>query len=113
MDAPPLHDRTFPRTLPHKCGRRRVAIGMGLAHHCLYLMFTVTSFLQFVNTQKWWAVNSIGVLELGLVICDPIVYAPIRFLVGASLDPQPAIFALKMRVAIVQLGKLGYSYTCA
>jgi hypothetical protein len=37
MDAPPLHDRTFPRTLPHKCGWRRVAIGMGLAHHCLYL----------------------------------------------------------------------------
>src|SRR5215468_1824897 len=34
MDAPPLHDRTFPRTLPHKCGRRWAAIGMGLAHHC-------------------------------------------------------------------------------
>src|SRR5215471_2189413 len=55
MDAPPLHDRTFPRTLPHKCGWRRVAIGMGLAHHCLELIFTVTSFLKFVNTQKWWA----------------------------------------------------------
>jgi hypothetical protein len=35
MDAPPLHERTFSRTLPHKRGRCRVAIGMGFAHHCL------------------------------------------------------------------------------
>ena len=33
-DVPPLHVRTFPRALPHKCGSHRVAIGIGLAHHC-------------------------------------------------------------------------------
>jgi len=54
MDAPPLHERTFSRTLPHKRGWCRAVIGMGLAHHCLYLIFTVTSFEKFVNTQKWW-----------------------------------------------------------
>jgi hypothetical protein len=37
MDEPPLHDRTFPRTLPHKRGQCWAVIGMGLAHHCLYL----------------------------------------------------------------------------
>lgn len=39
MDPPPLHVRTFPRTLPHKCGWRRVAIGMGLARHLLKLNY--------------------------------------------------------------------------
>jgi hypothetical protein len=33
-DVPPLHERTFPRSLPRKRGRRREAIGMGFAHHC-------------------------------------------------------------------------------
>ena len=33
---------------------------MGLAHHCLQLIFTVTSFLKFVNTQKWWAASQSG-----------------------------------------------------
>src|SRR5215469_2310308 len=37
MDAPPLHERTFSRTLPRKRGWCRAVIGMGLAHHCLYL----------------------------------------------------------------------------
>ena len=54
--SPPLHERTFPRSLPRKRGRCREAIGMGFAHHYLYLIFTVTSFLKFVNTQKWWLV---------------------------------------------------------
>jgi len=35
MDAPPLHERTFSRTLPHKRGWYRAVIGMGLTHHCL------------------------------------------------------------------------------
>jgi hypothetical protein len=52
MDAPPLHERTFSRTLPHKRGRCRAAIGMGLAHHCLKLTFNVASFLKFVKSQK-------------------------------------------------------------
>src|SRR5580692_385928 len=50
MDAPPLDERTFPRSLPRKRGRCREAIGMGLAYHCLYLILTVTSFQKFVNT---------------------------------------------------------------
>jgi hypothetical protein len=33
----PLHERTFPRSLPRKRGRCREAIGMGFAHHCVYL----------------------------------------------------------------------------
>ena len=33
IDAPPLHERTFSRTLPHKGGRCQAAIGMGFAHH--------------------------------------------------------------------------------
>ena len=33
-DVPPLHERTFPRSLPRKRGRCREAIGMGFAHHC-------------------------------------------------------------------------------
>jgi hypothetical protein len=37
--SPPLHERTFPRSLPHKRGRCREAIGMGFAHHCVYLSF--------------------------------------------------------------------------
>src|SRR5216683_4196025 len=32
-DVPPLHERTFPRSLPRKRGRCREAIGMGFAHH--------------------------------------------------------------------------------
>ena len=56
---PPLHERTFPRSLPRERGRCREAIGMGFAHHCLYLIFTVTSFLRFVNSQKWWAISGL------------------------------------------------------
>ena len=37
--SPPLHERTFPRSLPRKRGRCREAIGMGLAYHCVYLSF--------------------------------------------------------------------------
>ncbi len=33
-DVPPLHERTFARSLPRKRGRCREAIGMGFAHHC-------------------------------------------------------------------------------
>ena len=33
IDAPPLHERTFSRTLPHKGGRCQAGIGMGFAHH--------------------------------------------------------------------------------
>ncbi len=32
--SPPLHERTFARSLPRRRGRCREAIGMGLAHHC-------------------------------------------------------------------------------
>jgi hypothetical protein len=32
--SPPLHERTFSRSLPRKRGRCREAIGMGFAHHC-------------------------------------------------------------------------------
>lgn len=49
--------------------------------------------------------------NLGLVVCEPNVYAPIGFLGSASLDPQSAIFALNTRIAIVQLGKFGHSHT--
>jgi hypothetical protein len=38
-DVPPLHERTFARSLPRKRGRCREAIGMGFAHHCVYLTF--------------------------------------------------------------------------
>src|SRR5260370_2206256 len=37
--SPPLHERTFPRSLPRKRGRCREAIGMGFAYHCVYLSF--------------------------------------------------------------------------
>jgi hypothetical protein len=37
--SPPLHERTFPRSLPRKRGRCREAIGMGFAHHYVYLSF--------------------------------------------------------------------------
>jgi hypothetical protein len=37
--SPPLHERTFPRSLPRKHGRCREVIGMGFAHHCVYLNF--------------------------------------------------------------------------
>jgi hypothetical protein len=63
MDAPPLHERTFSRTLPHKRGRCRAVIGMGFSHHYLYLIFTVTSFLKFVNTQKWWLVFGVPTMQ--------------------------------------------------
>ena len=63
MNAPPLHERTFSRTLPHKRGWCRAVIGMGFAHHYLYLIFTVTSFLKFVNTQKWWLVFGVPTMR--------------------------------------------------
>jgi len=36
MDAPPLHERAFPDTLPRKRGPCQEAIGIGLANHCWY-----------------------------------------------------------------------------
>ena len=52
MDAPPLHERTFPRSLPRKRGRRREAIGMGFAHHCVYLTFHSHMILEIRQYPK-------------------------------------------------------------
>ena len=58
-DVPPLHDRTFPRTLPHKCGRRREAIGMGLAHHLFiahvhcYIISEIRQYPKVVGLVKY------------------------------------------------------------
>jgi len=38
-DMPPLHERTFARSLPRKRGWCREAIGMGLAYHLLDLSY--------------------------------------------------------------------------
>jgi hypothetical protein len=38
-DVPPLHERTFARSLPRRRGRCREAIGMGFAHHYVYLNY--------------------------------------------------------------------------
>jgi hypothetical protein len=54
MDAPPLHERTFPRSLPHKRGRCREAIGMGLAHHRVYLTFHSHMILEIRQYPEWW-----------------------------------------------------------
>ena len=51
--SPPLHERTFSRSLPRKRGRCREAIGMGFAHHCWNSAITLASFRKFVNSQKW------------------------------------------------------------
>jgi hypothetical protein len=57
-DMPPLHERTFPRSLPRKRGRCREAIGMGFAHHCCNSVITLALFLKIVNTQKWRQLGS-------------------------------------------------------
>jgi len=49
---PPLHERTFPRTLPRKRGRRREAIGMGFAHHCVDLTFHSHMILEISQYPK-------------------------------------------------------------
>ena len=51
-DVPPLHERTFARTLPHKRGRCREAIGMGFAHHCVYLTFHSHMILEIRQYPK-------------------------------------------------------------
>jgi hypothetical protein len=50
-DVPPLHERTFSRSLPRKRGRCREAIGMGFAHHCWNSVITLASFRKFVNSR--------------------------------------------------------------
>jgi hypothetical protein len=50
--SPPLHERTFPRSLPRKRGRCREAIGMGLAHHCVYLSFHSHMILEIRQYPK-------------------------------------------------------------
>src|SRR5205823_9379695 len=49
---PPLHERTFPRSLPREGGRCREAIGMGLAHHCVYLTFHSHMILEIRQYPK-------------------------------------------------------------
>ena len=50
--SPPLHERTFPRSLPRKRGRCREAIGMGFAHHCVYLTFHSHMILEIRQYPK-------------------------------------------------------------
>jgi hypothetical protein len=50
--TPPLHERTFPRSLPHKRGRCREAIGMGFAYHCVYLSFHFHMILEIRQYPK-------------------------------------------------------------
>ena len=51
-DCPRLHERTFARSLPRKGGRCREAIGMGLAHHCVYLNFHCYIILEIRQYPK-------------------------------------------------------------
>jgi hypothetical protein len=53
MDRPRLHEHTFPRSLPHKRGRCREAIGMGLAYHCVYLSFYFYIILEIRQYPKY------------------------------------------------------------
>ena len=62
MDRPRYMNQPYP-AMRCKRGRCREAIGMGFAHHCVYLSFYSDMISRkFVNTQKWWPL--VGLLPI-------------------------------------------------
>ena len=69
---PPLHERTFARSLPRKRVWCREAIGMGLAYHCVYLNFYSYIILEIRQYPKvagtsGMSYRAIGSVDLGLL----------------------------------------------
>jgi hypothetical protein len=75
--SPPLHERTFPRSLPHKRGRCREAIGMELAHHCVYLSFHFHMILETRQYPKV-TVTAVAYVLFVLSVLSPYTNEPDR-----------------------------------
>src|SRR5258708_31398042 len=61
---PPLHERTFPRSLLRGRSWRREAIGMGLAHHCFNLNYHCCMILEIRQHYGYSASRWRGCKEL-------------------------------------------------